>query len=240
MADFDWRNPNYLPVFAARVARLGRLRATPGALPALKLYYRDHPESFVADWCCVQEPRNAAAGLPTTVPFVLWPRQRELVLWLLERWRRGENGIVAKSRDSGVTWLTTALACTLCLFHPGVVVGVASRKVEYVDGSPKSLLAKARFFLLHLPREFLGSFDPEKNAPFMRILFPATGSAITGEGGGQIGRGDRTSMTIVDEASFLEDPDSVDAALSQTTRSRIDVSTPNGRTGSFRGSGSVY
>lgn len=231
--DFDWLHPDYAAVFAARVTRLRRLQADSRALAAVKAYYREHPEAFICDWGCVQEPRNAALGLPTTIPFLLWPRQRELVQWILERWRRGESGVVTKSRDSGVSWLTTALACTLCLFNEGVVVGMASRKVEYCDGTPKSLLAKARSFLRNLPPEFLGGWDADKHAPFMRIHFPATGSAITAEGGGQIGRGDRTSMTVVDESAFLDDPESVDAALSQTTRCRIDVSTPHGRTNPF-------
>jgi hypothetical protein len=62
----------------------------------------------------------------------------------------------------------------------------------------------------------------------MKIQNPENGSFITGEAGDNIGRGNRTSIYFVDEAAFLEHPDTADAALSQTSNCRIYVSTPNG------------
>ncbi len=232
---FDWRHPDYTEVFRERIERLRRLRANPETLPALRLYYRDNPADFIADWGCVQEPRNVERGLPTTIPFVLFPKQRELIGWILERWRAGEPGIIEKSRDSGASWLTISLASTLCLFHRGLVVGFGSRKETYVDekGAPKALFEKARFFLSCLPPEFLDGWNRDRHSPHMRILFPATSSAITGEAGDNIGRGDRTSLFFVDEAAFLERPQLVDASLSATTNCRIDLSTPNGMANSF-------
>lgn len=94
-------------------------------------------------------------------------------------------------------------------------------------------MEKARMFLSHLPAEFLGGWRRDRHAPFMRILFPATGSTIVGEGGDGIGRGDRTSLYFVDEAAFIERPELVDASLSATTNCRLDVSPPNGRGNSF-------
>lgn len=67
----------------------------------------------------------------------------------------------------------------------------------------------------------------------MRILFPETESAMTGEAGDGIGRGDRTSFYIVDESAFLERPYLADASLSATTNCRQDISTPNGMANSF-------
>ena len=135
----------------------------------------------------------------------------------------------------GISWLCIATACTLCLFNPGMVVGFGSRKEEYIDsrGNPKALFEKVRFFLSHLPPEFLDGWDRDKHAPYMRILFPGSGSAITGESGDGIGRGDRTSLYIIDESAFLERPELIDASLSQTTNCRIDVSTPNGLNNPF-------
>jgi phage terminase large subunit len=232
---FDWHTPDYLPIFQQRIDRLRRLRANPGALPALKDYYREHPAQFISDWALTQDPRNSERGLPTTTPFALFPKQVEWVTWIIERWRAGEPGIVEKSRDSGASWLSIALACTLCLFHRGMVIGFGSRKQEYIDqlGSPKSLFEKARFFLSHLPVEFLDGWDRDKHAPYMRIIFPGSGSALCGEAGDGIGRGDRTSLYFIDEAAFLERPQLVDASLSATTNCRIDISTPNGRGNSF-------
>lgn len=232
---FDFRRPNYALEFSTRLERLRKLRENPSSLGAIRLFYRDNPAQFMSDWGVTFDPRNASRGIPTIIPFILWPRQVEWIEWALQRWRLGEPGIVEKSRDSGASWLAVGLACTLCLFNEGIVIGFGSRKESYVDsiGDPKSLFFKGRQFLQHLPREFLGTWDGERHAPSMRILFPDTGSAMTGESGDSIGRGDRTSLYFIDESAFLERPQLVDASLSATTNCRIDISTPNGRGNPF-------
>lgn len=155
--------------------------------------------------------------------------------WFMDRWRAQEPGITEKTRDMGMSWLTVALACTVCNFNKGISVGIGSRKEEYVDkiGVPKSLLEKARMFMSLLPKEFRYGWAREKDAPHMRIKFPHTNSIISGESGDGIGRGDRASFYIVDEAAFLERPTLVDASLSATTNCRQDISTPNGSANSF-------
>ena len=123
-----------------------------------------------------------------------------------------------------------SLACTLCLFYYGVVIGFGSRKEEYVDkiGEPRSLFYKGRLFMRCLPPEFRGGWNEKKHAPHMRILFPDTGSHIGGEAGANIGRGDRTSIYFVDEAAHLEHPEAIEASLSSTTNCRQDISSVNG------------
>lgn len=232
---FDWKNPDYVQVFAERIECLNRIRAEPKSLPLLKAYYREHPAQFVTDWGCTSDPRNVEIGLPVIVPFILFPRQVEWIEWVVESWRARRPGVTPKSRESGVSWVAIALSCTLCLFHEGMAIGFGSRKEEYVDkiGAPKSLFWKARKFIELLPPEFRNGFDLKTDAPHMRIQFRATDSIISGEGGDNIGRGDRASIYFVDEAAYLEHPEIVDAALSQTTNCRIDVSTANGIGGPF-------
>lgn len=232
---FDFKKPDYVQVFEWRVERLQRIRSTPGALDTLKLFYRDNPAQFIIDWGMTFDPRNVERKLPAAIPFLLFPKQEEWVHWFMDRWHSQEPGITEKTRDMGMSWLTVGLADTVCLFNHGVVAGFGSRKEEYVDkiGSPKSLFWKARMFLSMLPNEFRGGWDVNKHAPHMRILFPDTDSAITGESGDGIGRGDRTSFYIVDESAFLERPQLVDASLSATTNCRQDISTPNGMGNSF-------
>lgn len=233
--EFDFKRPDYVSVFRWRADRLNMLRSDHKMLPALKAYYRDNPADFIEDWGCTFDPRNAERKLPSMIPFILFPRQREWIDWTLERWRNQEPGLCEKTRDMGMSWLSVALADTICLFNPGIVVGFGSRKEEYVDkiGSPKSLFWKARMFLQYVPPEFLGGWKLDKHAPHMRINFPGTGSVITGESGDGIGRGDRTSLYFVDESAFLERPQLVEASLSQTTNCRIDISTPNGPANPF-------
>jgi phage terminase large subunit len=242
---FDFRKPDYVSVFRWRIERLQRIRAavalelaenrTPYIVPALRTFYRDNPGQFISDWGMTFDPRNADIGLPSALPFLLFPKQEEWVEWLMDKWVNRKPGLTEKSRDMGMSWLTVATAATICLFRPGVVIGFGSRKEDYVDklGDPKSLFWKAREFVAHLPPEFRGSWDRKKNAPYMRIMFPDTGSAMTGEAGDNIGRGDRTSIYFVDESAHLERPELVDASLSATTNCRQDLSSVNGMANSF-------
>lgn len=231
---FDWKNPDYDPVFVDRMDRLERIRshADPrSVIDGLKEHYKTRPADFISDWGMTADPRNADRGLPVTVPFVLFPRQREFVEWLYERWKAREDGLVEKSRDMGVTWLCVGFAAWMWIFYGESVVGFGSRKEEYVDklGDPKSIFWKVRQFIELLPPEFQpAGWDAKKYAPFMRVINPETAAAIVGEAGTNIGRGNRTSIYFKDESAFYEQPDSIDAALSQTSNCKIDVSTPNG------------
>lgn len=233
--DFDFKNPDYSAVFALRADNLRKIRENPSALPALLAHYKHNPAQFIIDWGCTFDPRNAERGLPPIVPFILFPRQIEWIEWCMGKWKNQESAPVVKSRDMGLSWLTIALACVMSITHDDLVIGFGSRKEEYVDkiGSPKSLFHKGRMFMNLLPPEFRGGFDQNTTAPHMRLRFPATGSAIVGEAGDGIGRGDRASIYFVDEAAFLERPQLVEASLSQTTNCRIDVSTPNGLANPF-------
>jgi phage terminase large subunit len=242
--DFDWMAPDYTAVFRERAARLARLRTAiaeetasgrpPTILRDLKRHYRANIPQFITDWGCTFDPRNVRRGLPSVVPFMLFPKQVEWIEWALERWRDQEPGLTEKSRESGLSWLAVAMSCGLCALTEGMAIGFGSRKEEYVDrrGDMKSLFEKGRRFMALLPVEFRAGWTQGAGA-HMRMSFPDTGSVMTGEAGDNIGRGDRQSIYIVDEAAFLEHPDLVDASLSQTTNCRLDISTPNGGANSF-------
>lgn len=235
-AGFDWRNPDYEPVWKERMARLERLRADPSLIEPLKDYYKANPVAFINDWGCTFDPRNAERDLPTTVPFLLFDKQAEFVDFVVARWRGREDWLVEKCRDMGVSWLCVAIAAWMFLFWPGTVVGFGSRKEEYVDklGDPKSLFWKIRAFISLLPSEFRPKgWDESKHAPFMRILNVETDAVIVGEAGDNIGRGNRTSIYFKDESAFYERPEKIDAALSQTSNCKGDVSTPNGEGNPF-------
>jgi hypothetical protein len=234
--EIDWRKPDYAPIWAERVRRLEKLRASPELIAPLWEFYKDHPCDFIHDWGCTFDPRLVELGLEPTVPFLLFPKQEEWIDWCVARWKNRRDGLVEKSRDMGLSWLCVAMSVWWWTFHPGMVVGFGSRKEEYVDkiGDPKSLFWKVRAFIGLLPPEFRPrGYDEKKHAPFMRIVNPETGAAIVGEAGDNIGRGNRAGVYFVDESAFLEHPESVDAALSQTTNCRIDVSTPNGEGNPF-------
>lgn len=231
MDEINWAAPDYVRVYAERSERLQRLRDQPELLASLRLYYAARPADFIFDWGMTFDPRNAEIGVPTIVPFLLFPKQREFIDFVHECWKQREDWLAEKSRDMGVSWLCVAFAVWMWLFHPGTVVGFGSRKEEYVDnlGDPKSLFWKIRSFISLLPKEFRPvGWNEKAHAPFMRIINPENGAAIVGEAGDNIGRGNRTSIYFKDESAFYERPELIDAALSQTSNCKGDVSTPNG------------
>lgn len=231
----DFKNPDYTSVFEYRMCKLEKIRKNPKILSDLKAFYKENPAQFIIDWGVTYDPRKVEKGQPAFLPFLLFERQEEWVHWFVERWKKQEPGLSDKSREMGLSWLTIATACTLCLFHEGLAIGFGSRKEEYVDksGDPKSLLYKGRYFVSNLPVEFRGTFDVAKHAPYKRIEFPDTNSIVTGEGGDGIGRGDRKSIYIVDESAWLVRPELIEASLSETTNCRIDISTPRGMNNPF-------
>lgn len=242
-ADINWKNPDYAPVIERRLAMLKRIRddATGRRLRVLKVHYAEEPVDFIRDWGITVDPRNAtrrgADGhrLPTTMPFVLFDKQEELLYWILDRMEDRDNGLIEKSRDEGASWLTVGLGATLCLFRDGFKAGYGSRKEEYVDkiGDPKSLFWKAREFVDNVPREFRAGWVRSRHSPHMRMIFPETNAVMSGEIGDSIGRGDRTSIYFVDEAAHLEHPESVEMSLASTTDCRIDLSSVKGRANPF-------
>lgn len=232
---FDYRHPVYAPIFAERVARLARIRQDPSKLPYLRTYYRSHPVEFICDWGCTIDPRLIERGLPAVIPFILFPKQKEWIEWVIGHWRSQTPGISEKSRDWGLTWLAVSLSCTLCIFYEGMAIGFGSRKEEYVDriGDPKSILQKGRVFMSLIPVEFRSGWEARRDAPHMRLNFPYSGSNIAGEAGDNIGRGDRKSIYFVDEAAYLERPERTEASLSQTTNCRVDISSAHGMNNPF-------
>ena len=233
--DFDWKNPDYTPIFQRRIDALRRIRQNPEQLPMLKAYYKANPADFIEDWGLTFDPRLVERGIPAYVPMMLFPKQREWVNWLMGQWKAQQSGLTEKSRDCGLSWLAVSAASTLCLFHHGLAIGFGSRKEEYCDklDSPKSLFFKARLFMKNLPIEFRGGWDAKLHAPHMRLMFPETDSFMSAEAGDNIGRGDRCSIYFIDESAYLERPQLIDASLSATTNCRIDISSVNGMNNSF-------
>lgn len=233
----DWQRPDYTAVWTSRGEALERIAAaSDDEFASLMRHYSDKPAEWITDFGMTFDPRNPERGLPATAPFILFPKQVEAVNWIIDRWRKREDGLVEKSRDMGVSWICVAVAVWMWTFEPGVVVGFGSRKEDYVDriGDPSSLFWKIRSFIgLLPPRMRPAGYDEKKHAPFMRVLNPSNGSAIIGEAGSNIGRGARTSVYFKDESAFYEQPEQIDAALSQTSNCKIDVSTPQGEGNPF-------
>lgn len=165
------------------------------------------------------------------VRFVLWPKQREFIRWLERTVDANEEGLGEKSRDTGVTYLCAGFALHRWLFVDGFKTTFGSRKVDYVDkkDNPDSIFEKLRIMARRLPAWMLPpGFNFSHHDNYMRLVNPATGAMISGEGGEDMGRGGRSSLYVVDEAAFVPNAETVEKALSGNTDCVLWVSSVNG------------
>jgi len=232
ITDDIWPYNPYTAIFNERIRRFKALLADPVLQKGAKVYYKDRPVEFIMDWCITYDPRNTTSNLlPTTLPFILFPRQVDLVEFLVGCLNDVVCGLVEKSRDMGATWVCCAFSVWLFLFHPGAAIGWGSRKEIFVDqlGNPDSIFEKIRIILRYIPTFLLPlGFNYDKHCNYMKVVNPETGSTITGEVGKDIGRGGRKLIYFKDESAHYEQPERIEAALGDNTNIQIDFSSVNG------------
>ena len=200
---------DYIQAYDARIQLLKSLREEPDNLDNAKAFYKENPAEFLTDFVDTYDPRRLATGDSTTIPFLLFDRQSELIDFIRACMGSSVSGLVDKSRDTGCTWLAVGISVWLFCFYPGAAVGFGSRKAELVDrlGDMKSIFEKLRFAFRSIPRDFLPpGFNLTADMNYMKITNPETNVQISGESGDNIGRGDRTLIYFVDEAAWLERP----------------------------------
>jgi hypothetical protein len=227
-------NPDYKQIITSRISRIEKIRADKSGklLAGSIIHYRNNYADFICDWMSTYDPRQNLKN----IPFILFPKQKEYIEWLTLKYKNKEDGLVEKSRDMGATCLNMAWALCLWLFEKDSKVSFGSRKEDLVDqiGDPDSIFEKGRAMLRTLPREYLPyGYSEKRDATFCKIINRENGSTITGESGDNIGRGGRSGIYFKDESAFYERPERIEAALSQNSDVKIDVSTPNGNGNPF-------
>lgn len=226
----DWP-PDYVAILAWRQNQVLKMRNNAALIKGAKEYYRTRPVEFINHWCDTYDPRNAGTEFPTKMPLCMFEKQEELVLCLTSLVKDQESGLIEKCRDMGATWVCCAFSVWLWLFWPGASVGWGSRKEQLVDkiGDPDSIFEKIRMLVNGLPRFFWpAGFKPDDHMTYMRIVNPETGATVTGEAGDNIGRGGRKLIYFKDESAHYERPEKIEAALADTTRVQVDISSVNG------------
>lgn len=235
MVDEKW-SPDYSAILLKRQEYYEKIISNPNLLLGAKTYYAERPAQFINDWCVTYDPRNAGSDKPTLMPFILFQRQIEFIDFIMSCLMDQESGLVEKSRDMGATWLCCCLSVWLWLFKQGASIGWGSRKEVLVDriGDPDSIFEKIRMCIRYLPRFFRPvGFDPKKHISYMKIINPTNGATITGESGSNIGRGGRKYIYFKDESAHYDQPEMIEASLSHTTRTQIDISSVNGAANIF-------
>jgi phage terminase large subunit len=192
---------------------------------------------FINHWCYTSDPRLPPFGLPSMLPFILWPKQEEFLRWVDDAYKIGRSWLAEKSRGWGITWLLSAYYVWHWVFHNGFIGGFGSRDKDAVDkiGDPDTIFAKVRFIIYNLPDAMLPESYRGKSVQsqsthdsYLRIVNHEMRTVIRGEGGDNIGAGGRASIYVVDESALVQHPEMIDDALSYTTNCRGDVSTVRG------------
>ncbi len=193
---------------------------------------RRNLEFFFDSFLYTYDPRRKKDRACT---FILWPYQRDFLKKLEQNFQDKKPLLVEKSRDMGFSWLFLGWILHKMLFSHGFSAGIGSRKASLVDekGSMRSLIERVRYMLRLLPKWLQGGYIESIHSKIGQLVIPATESILSGEGGDNIGRGDRTSIYFLDEWAHIPRSSIVHEAVSQTSDCIIYGSTPNGKGNEF-------
>lgn len=176
----------------------------------------------------------------STVPFQLFPKQRDLVAWLDDIvFYRRTSGIVEKSRDEGATELFVRWCIHNWRYTDSFSVLLSTRKEDEIDTKKKqgTLFERTRMQIRLLPDWMLpDGFDITKGLlPDKLITNPANKNAIQGEAPVErMGSGDRVTCALFDEHAFWRFGGYPQyRSMSQTTDSIISVSSVGGKLNQF-------
>lgn len=189
---------------------------------------RRDPVFFINKYLMTFDPRPTAPQ--HDLDFVLYPYQVLAVADLILAIRNGEDRLIEKSRDMGISWLVLATFLHLWLNEDGFQALLGSRKEDFVDGpSMDALFPKLRYMIRKIKDPLLlpKGFDLRKHSPYLTLINPENGNAITGESANaDFGRAGRYTVSLLDEGGFWPNLQSSWTALGESTLSRILITTP--------------
>lgn len=184
-------------------------------------------------FCWTFDPRKKQA----VQPFILYPYQKDFVLDLQQKIKIGEDVLIEKSRDMGISWLVLLVFQHFWLFEKGSHFLVGSRKADMVDqkGDLSSLIEKFRFNLSYLPQWMMPEkFNPTTHDNVMKIINPVNKNMIVGESTNpQFSRGGRFKAILMDEFPYWPYDYQAFTASGQSSPCRVLVGTPYGKQNKF-------
>jgi hypothetical protein len=208
-----------------RIERLQAAESNPVDRIGIIYDIQDDPLLFCKLFGMVYEPR-----LPENpdIPFFLFPYQKDLMLRIMEAENRGEDLLVEKTRDMGVTWVVIWYILWRWLTREKWYCLVGSRKEEEVDNrAPSSLFGKLRYALYSLPPWIRPvNFRKSDHDLFKKLINPQRMSYIEGESANPFfGRGKRVSFLFMDELFFWKFARESWRSSTDTSLCRVAVST---------------
>ena len=177
------------------------------------------PAYFIENYCLIEHP------LLGMIPFKLYPFQKDI----LKAFETNKYNISNKSRQVGMSTLTSAYALWMAMFHKKRSIIIISIK----DDDAKAFLKKVKTAYYNLPKWMKD--DPVQDN--VHTLELTSGSWIASvASGSSAARGRTPSLLIIDEAAFIEQLEEIWTSAWPTLSrggSAILMSTPNGVSGTF-------
>ena len=172
------------------------------------------PVYFMKKYYWIQHPQRGR------IQFNLYPFQEGV----LNQFKKNKYNVVNKSRQLGISTLSSAYSLWLMLFNKDKNILCIATKQE----TAKNMVTKVKFAYDNLPT-WLKLKATENNKLSLKR---ANGSQIKAIGAtGDAGRSEAVSLLLLDEAAFIEGIDEIFASAQQTLATGgqcIAISTPYG------------
>lgn len=182
------------------------------------------------------DPRKSGVW---ALPFMLYPYQKDTIQWLESLiFTEQSSGLIEKSRDLGLSWLITSLLYKHWQHSKNeeFTALIGSMSADDCDkiGDSASLFEKLRLQSKLQPLGLLPKQFNPNNIPYMKIVNPENGSAITGSTANpDFGRGGRFKIILFDEFSAFEQDTAAMSASSQSSPCKLYNSTARGMGNQF-------
>jgi hypothetical protein len=174
----------------------------------------ENPMYFMKKYVKIQHPKRG------TIPFELYPFQDKSLQEIIDN----DYNIILKSRQLGITTLSSAYSLWLMIFHSDKNILCISITQE----TSKEIVTRVRFANDNLP-SWLKVPCVEDNRLSLRLKNGSQIKAVSSSG--TAGRSSALSMLIIDEAAFIDNIDEIWTSAQSTLSTggkAIVLSTPNG------------
>lgn len=182
---------------------------------------------FIENFGWTLDPRKEVKH----IPFFLFEYQKEAIRWMIDHIDHGRDGLIEKSRDMGVTWLTVWVFLWYWLFRDGVNLLLGSYKEKLVDDrTDDSLFGRIDYSYNSLPKWMQPKgFSPKKHRNHLKLVNPVNGNLIAGESmSAEFGTGMRKTAVFFDEHGAWDYAKAAWETTGDVTACRLSNSTPKG------------
>lgn len=182
--------------------------------------------SFFKYFLFTSDPRK----YPSDLPFLPYSYQEKFILDTYNAIQKGEDILIEKTRDMGITWcvLGTFLYCWLFENHNFLVGSRVEGTVDTI-GDMKSHFERIRYMIKMLPSWMSDSLGYKPSQSGYMKVYKDNGASISGESmNSNFSRQGRYKGILLDEFAFAERAELIWRSCGESSPCKIVVSTPNG------------